>query len=131
MEIAGKSAVVSGGGSGIGRGAGGGLRPGGAEGGGGAVQQWGGVGGGGSGIGRATCVALAQAGAKVVVADIDERGGAETVDLCGAAGGIAVFRHCDVTHTEDIASAFACAFEHFGSFDIVHNNAGIGGGGSL
>jgi NAD(P)-dependent dehydrogenase (short-subunit alcohol dehydrogenase family) len=94
MEIAGKSAVVS---------------------------------GGGSGIGRATCVALAQAGAKVVVADIDERGGAETVDHCGAAGGIAVFRHCDVTHTEDVASAFACAFEHFGSFDIVHNNAGIGG----
>ena len=85
------------------------------------------VSGGGSGIGRATVVALAKAGAKVIVADIDEKGGAETVDLAGAAGGIAIFRRCDVTHTEDLANAFACAIEHFGSLDIAFNNAGIGG----
>jgi len=85
------------------------------------------VSGAGSGIGRATTLALAQAGARVIVADLNEAGGAETVDLVGAAGGIAIFRRCDVTHTEDLASAFACAFEHFGALDIAFNNAGIGG----
>lgn len=85
------------------------------------------VSGAGSGIGRATALALCRAGAKVIVADVDAVGGAETVDLVGAAGGIALFRHCDVTRTEDIAAAFASAYEHFGTFDIVHNNAGIGG----
>lgn len=85
------------------------------------------VSGGGSGIGRATCVALANAGARVIVADINDDGGRETVDMIGANGGIAVFRHCDVTQTEDLAGAFASAVEHFGSLDIVYNNAGIGG----
>jgi NAD(P)-dependent dehydrogenase (short-subunit alcohol dehydrogenase family) len=85
------------------------------------------VSGAGSGIGRATAVALCRAGAKVIVADIDALGGAETVDLVAAAGGMALFRHCDVTRTEDIAAAFASAYEHFGTLDIVHNNAGIGG----
>ncbi len=85
------------------------------------------VSGGGSGIGRATSVALAKAGAKVIVADIDDAGGKLTVDTIGAAGGIAIFRHCDVTQTEDLAGAMASAVEHFGSLDIVFNNAGIGG----
>lgn len=94
MEIAGKSAVVS---------------------------------GGGSGIGRAAVIELVRRGARVIVADIDEAGGRETVDLAGAAGGIAIFRKCDVTHTEDLAGAFAAAADHFGSFDIACNNAGIAG----
>lgn len=94
MEIAGKSAVVS---------------------------------GGGSGIGRAAVIELVRRGARVIVADIDEAGGRETVDLAGAAGGIAIFRKCDVTRTEDLAGAFAAAADHFGSFDIACNNAGIAG----
>ena len=85
------------------------------------------VSGGGSGIGRATVVMLAKAGARVVAADIDEKGGAETVALVTKAGGTAVFRRCDVTRTEDLAGTFAFAAERFGSFDIVYNNAGIGG----
>jgi len=85
------------------------------------------VSGGGSGIGRATVVMLAKAGARVVAADIDEKGGAATVDLVTKAGGTAVFRRCDVTRTEDLAGTFAFAAERFGSFDIVYNNAGIGG----
>ena len=85
------------------------------------------ISGGGSGIGRAACVALARAGARVIVADIDRNGGNETVDLVGADGGIAIFRHCDVTQTEDLAGAFASAVEHFGTLDIAFNNAGIGG----
>lgn len=85
------------------------------------------VSGGGSGIGRATVLELVRRGARVIVADIDEAGGHETVDLAGAEGGLALYRRCDVTHSEDIAGAFASAVEHFGSFDIACNNAGIGG----
>lgn len=84
------------------------------------------VSGAASGIGRAMAVALAGAGARVVVADVDEKGGAETVDLIGASGGISVFRRCEVTHTEDLAGAFASAVEHWNRLDIVCNNAGIG-----
>lgn len=85
------------------------------------------VSGGGSGIGRATVVMLAAAGASVVAADIDEVGGAATVEMVTKAGGSAAFRRCDVTHSEDLAGAFAFAVERFGSFDIAFNNAGIGG----
>lgn len=84
------------------------------------------VSGAASGIGRAMAVALAGAGANVIVADMNEEGGAETVDLIGSNGGIAVFRRCDVTHTEDLAGAFASAVEHWNRLDIVCNNAGIG-----
>ena len=83
------------------------------------------VSGGGSGIGRATVLALCERGANVIVADVDEAGGRATADA--AKGGIAIFRHCDVTQTEDLAGAFACAVEHFGRFDVAFNNAGIGG----
>lgn len=85
------------------------------------------VSGGGSGIGRAAVLALVDRGAKVVVADVDEAGGLKTVDLVEAKGGVAIFRHCDVTKTEDLAAAFASAAEHFGRLDIAFNNAGIGG----
>lgn len=85
------------------------------------------VSGGGSGIGRATVLELVRRGARVVVADINEAGAHETVDMAGAEGGIAIARRCDVTRTEDLAGAMACAFEHWGALDIVFNNAGIGG----
>ncbi|MCC7365557.1 MAG: SDR family NAD(P)-dependent oxidoreductase [Dehalococcoidia bacterium] len=85
------------------------------------------ISGAGSGIGRATALALASRGARIIVADINEAGGNETVDMIGAAGGIAVFRKVDVTHTEDLAAMLACSVEHFGQLDIVYNNAGIGG----
>ncbi len=85
------------------------------------------VSGGASGIGRATVLELARRGARVVVADIDEEGARATADLAGASGGMAIGRRCDVTRTEDLAGAMACAFEHWGGLDIVFNNAGIGG----
>ncbi|OAI43748.1 hypothetical protein AYO38_02430 [bacterium SCGC AG-212-C10] len=85
------------------------------------------VSGAGSGIGRAMARALAGAGVSVIVADVDGAGGRETVDLIGAAGGTSIFRHCDVTRTEDLAGAMAAAVEHFQRLDIVCNNAGIGG----
>jgi NAD(P)-dependent dehydrogenase (short-subunit alcohol dehydrogenase family) len=85
------------------------------------------VSGGASGIGRAMCIALANAGARVIVADLDAEGAAKTVDSIGYRRGIAVFKRCDVTRTEDLAGAMAAAIEHFGRLDIVCNNAGIGG----
>jgi len=85
------------------------------------------VSGGASGIGRAAVLALAERGAKVVVADVDEDGGRQTVEMAGAKGGSAAFRRCDVTKTEDLGSAFDWAVEHLGSFDIAINNAGISG----
>jgi 15-hydroxyprostaglandin dehydrogenase (NAD) len=85
------------------------------------------VSGGASGIGRAAVLALAELGAKVVVADVDEDGGRQTVEMAVAKGGSAAFRLCDVTKTEDLGSAFDSAVEHFGRFDIAFNNAGISG----
>ncbi|WP_313691728.1 SDR family NAD(P)-dependent oxidoreductase [Halorarum halobium] len=86
------------------------------------------VSGGGSGIGRATVLALAERGASVVVADVDEEGGRQTVDLVDGLGGTAVFTRCDVTETDDLAGAFALAVDRFGLLDIAFNNAGIAGG---
>jgi len=84
--------------------------------------------GGGSGIGRATALALAREGASVAVADIDDGGGRETVALIERDGGRAAFVHTDVTRREDLERMVAFAEETFGGLDIVHNNAGIGGG---
>jgi NAD(P)-dependent dehydrogenase (short-subunit alcohol dehydrogenase family) len=50
-----------------------------------------------SGLGRATAIRLAEEGARVMVTDWEDRGGAETVDLIKAAGGEARFRHQDVS----------------------------------
>lgn len=84
--------------------------------------------GGGSGIGRATSLALASGGASLVVADIDEAAGEETVDLIASAGGVAGFVKTDVTVWDDIEGMVAFAEERFGGLDILHNNAGINAG---
>lgn len=82
--------------------------------------------GGGSGIGRATCLALAKEGASVVVADVNEAGGRETVSAVEGAGGKAAFVRTDVTKRGDLERMVAFTEETFGGLDIAHNNAGIG-----
>jgi len=82
--------------------------------------------GGGSGIGRATALALANAGASAVIADINDDGGRETVRLIEEAGSKAAFVHVDVTKRDDLERMVAFAEETFGGLDIFHNNAGIG-----
>lgn len=82
--------------------------------------------GGGSGIGRATVLALAATGASVVVADVGEEGGTETVRLAETAGGKAAFVRTDVRRREDLDAMVAFAEREFGGLDILHNNAGVG-----
>jgi NAD(P)-dependent dehydrogenase (short-subunit alcohol dehydrogenase family) len=84
--------------------------------------------GGSSGIGRATAERLAKEGASIVVADLDEAGGAETVQRIESAGGRAVFVKADVTKLEDARRMLDTAVSKFGRLDILHNNAGIGVG---
>ena len=84
--------------------------------------------GGGSGIGRATSLAYALEGARVVVADVNVEGGEETVQLIKEAGGEAILVHADVAKPEDTQAMVAQAVEAFGSLDCAFNNAGISGG---
>jgi NAD(P)-dependent dehydrogenase (short-subunit alcohol dehydrogenase family) len=81
--------------------------------------------GGTSGIGRSTAVALASAGAKVVVAGRREAAGNETVKLVRDAGGEAKFVQADVTKENDIARLVANTIEEHGRLDIAFNNAGV------
>tara|TARA_B100000965_G_C19593958_1_gene759263 strand:+ start:1753 stop:2502 length:750 start_codon:yes stop_codon:yes gene_type:complete len=83
--------------------------------------------GGGAGIGRATSVALSAKGAKVIVSDIDNSKGAETVNEIKSLGGQAVFYKLDVSNQKDIKSVIEKIFKDEGSLDIAVNNAGIGG----
>jgi NAD(P)-dependent dehydrogenase (short-subunit alcohol dehydrogenase family) len=84
--------------------------------------------GAGSGIGRATALALASAGASVIVADIDETGGCETLCAINEAGGTAALIKIDVTRQADIERMIAYADEAFGALHILHNNAGVNAG---
>ncbi len=80
-----------------------------------------------SGIGRATAIALATAGYAVVVADLDEAGGLETVRTLEADGATARFVACDVALESDVEAAVHTATEAFGRLDVLVNNAGIEG----
>jgi NAD(P)-dependent dehydrogenase (short-subunit alcohol dehydrogenase family) len=81
--------------------------------------------GGGSGIGRASALAFAAAGASVLVADIAEADGQETVQLIEKEGGTGAFTRVDVTQPDDLAHMFEEAERMFGGVDVLHNNAGI------
>jgi NAD(P)-dependent dehydrogenase (short-subunit alcohol dehydrogenase family) len=83
--------------------------------------------GAGSGIGRAIARQLAAEGASVVVSDIDESGGAETVRAIQAEAGRAVFVRADASRPEDSQALAAAAVAEFGGLHIAVNNAGIGG----
>jgi len=78
-----------------------------------------------TGIGRATALAFATAGAKVVVADIDERAGRETVQIIRDGGGDATFVQVDVSQTGDVADMVGQALSAYGRLDVAHNNAGV------
>ena len=81
--------------------------------------------GAGSGIGRASAIGFAASGACVVVSDVNETGGNETVEIIHSAGGVAVFQKCDVSEGDQVKALVARAVSEFGSLDFAHNNAGI------
>ncbi|MDN3351651.1 3-oxoacyl-ACP reductase [Actinomadura sp. DC4] len=76
--------------------------------------------GGASGIGLATARRLAQEGAKVVIADLDETTGSGVATEIGGA-----FVRADVTSEVDVRAMYSFAHETYGSVDIAFNNAGI------
>jgi NAD(P)-dependent dehydrogenase (short-subunit alcohol dehydrogenase family) len=78
-----------------------------------------------SGIGRAIALAFANESASVVVADIDEKSGKETVGLVEGAGSKALFVKCDVSKGEDVKSMVETTVKKFGRLDYACNDAGI------
>jgi NAD(P)-dependent dehydrogenase (short-subunit alcohol dehydrogenase family) len=83
--------------------------------------------GAGSGIGRATALAMVREGAKVVVSDVDDAGGADTVKMIADKGGDAFFVHADVSDPAQVEALVKSAVAKYGALHLGVNNAGIGG----
>ena len=83
--------------------------------------------GAGSGIGREIAILYAAEGAKVVVSDISEKGGNETLALILAKGGEAVFIQSDSSKAESNRTLVEETVKKYGALHIACNNAGIGG----
>ena len=82
--------------------------------------------GGAHGIGKAYCMGLAKAGARVVIADIDESAAKRAADEIGkAAGAKALAVHVDVSNEEATMQLAAQTLERFGRIDVLINNAAI------
>lgn len=81
--------------------------------------------GAGSGIGRATAIAFARAGAKVVAADLSDQANQQTARMIESFGGHALALRCDVMKAQDIKQALDKTIETFGRLDVAFNNAGI------
>jgi NAD(P)-dependent dehydrogenase (short-subunit alcohol dehydrogenase family) len=81
--------------------------------------------GGGGGIGRASALAFAKAGARVAVVDRDVAAGTETTRLVDTTGAQALFIQTDVTQATQVEAMVAQVVAHFGRLDCAFNNAGI------
>jgi len=86
--------------------------------------------GGGSGIGRATALAFAREGAKVVIAGRGAERGNETVQLIKQAGGEAVFVKTDVSKAAEAEALVNRVVETYGRLDYAFNNSGVGASGA-
>jgi NAD(P)-dependent dehydrogenase (short-subunit alcohol dehydrogenase family) len=89
------------------------------------------VSGGASGIGAACAARLAEEGASVLITDVQDEMGQQTVASIVANGGVASFCHHDVTNESEWAAAVAHAQVTYGGLNILVNNAGIAIGGSI
>ncbi len=78
-----------------------------------------------TGIGKASARLFAQEGARVVVADIDDVGGPQTVREIEVDGGVARFQHTDVTDPAQVDALMRKAVEAFVRIDILFNNAAV------
>ena len=87
--------------------------------------------GGSSGIGRSVAELFARGGARLVVADVNDDGGAETVSTLRNLGAEALYFHADVSRPGDCQELVDFTLEKFGRLDIACNNAGIMGEAAL
>jgi NAD(P)-dependent dehydrogenase (short-subunit alcohol dehydrogenase family) len=83
--------------------------------------------GGGSGIGRATALAFAREGARVVIGNRNVQRGEETVSIIRDAGGTASFQRTDVLVAAEIDALVDHAVKTYGRLDLAFNNAGVEG----
>lgn len=81
--------------------------------------------GAGSGIGKETALLFAEEGAKIVVADVNEKGGEETVAEIKKNGGVGFFAKLDVSNREQVRQVVKDTLERYGKIDVLVNNAGI------
>lgn len=81
--------------------------------------------GAGQGIGRASALALAAEGARVVVSDINDDAGQATVRAILDAGGTAIYHRADVGSTPDVQTLVRAAVAQYGRLDVYVNNAGV------
>ena len=81
--------------------------------------------GAGSGIGRATAIAFAQAGAHVVAVDLNQQAAQATAEQIEQLGGTALAIGCDVTSSDQVRDALDSTVARFGRLDIAFNNAGV------
>ena len=79
--------------------------------------------GAGRGIGKAVALRFAEEGAKVIVDDVNDANGAETIDVITDAGGEAMFVNADVSNAADAERLIAKATDAYGTVDILVNNA--------
>src|SRR6185295_17432594 len=87
--------------------------------------------GGASGIGRALVLAFAREGARVVVADLDDAGMADTVAEVARAGSAAIAIRTDVSRLEQVQALADRAFAEMGAVHVLCNNAGVALWGGL
>jgi len=81
--------------------------------------------GAGSGIGRAAALAFATEGARLILCDVNEAGGRETVAAAREHAAQAQFVRADVSRSADCAAMVEAAESHYGRLDVAFNNAGI------
>ena len=96
-----------------------------------AVVTGGGSRAAGIGTGRAAAILFARHGARVVVVDRDEAAANETVDMIAAEGGEAVAVAADLTVEDDCTAMAAAAVGRWGRIDVLDNNVGIEGPGTI
>lgn len=87
--------------------------------------------GGGSGLGRAIALRFAREGWKICIADINDEGAAESLELVNQAGGDGFTQHCNVRETADLQALAEQLRAAWGGVDVVVNNAGIASAGSV
>lgn len=78
-----------------------------------------------SGIGRSTAILFAKEGARLVLSDIDTKGGEETLQIVKEHDKDAIFMKCDVTNGDEVKEMVEKTLKKYGRIDVLINNAGV------